>query len=180
MNALPSFASLRGLLAGAALAAACAGQALAQGLPPLPKAVGPATARGKPAMAPPAATSAPAPEPPLLPPAPRDLAKPDQPCAELDPKAQEWLLGAFAALQAQMLRPNGLPKAREAFAEVWLGFKTWRDRGFDADPYGARVEAVYKALYPAGPFAPETPFERFREPRYVCRKAKALAGQKAP
>jgi hypothetical protein len=154
-----------------------ASPAQSQGLPPLPKAVTPAQAGKTKPLAPSAisASPLPLPEPPLLPSAPKDIAKSDQPCSAMDPKAQEWLQNAFALLQAQMLRPNGAAKAKEAYADLWLNFKMWRDKGYDADPYGSRLEAIYKALYPAGAFAPDSPFERFKEPRLACKKKRAMA-----
>ena len=78
----------------------------------MPRAVAPAPAvsKGKPGVSPAAlAPAVPAPEPSLLAPAPKDMGKAERPCAELDARAQEWMLGSFAILQAQMLRPNGAP-----------------------------------------------------------------------
>ena len=164
----------------AARAAACSlvcvaisGLAPAQGLPPLPKAVSPA--KGKNAASLPLAEPAFAAEAPLLSPMPKDVAKSAAPCRELDEKAADWMRESMAVMQAQTLRPTGGSKAREAFADVWLAFKTWRDKGYDLDGYGMRVDTVYRALYPAGAFAPDSPFERFKEPRWVCRKAKQQA-----
>ena len=168
-------------LALSVLVSPAAAWAQASGLPAVPRAVAPAPAvsKGKPGVSPAAlAPAVPAPEPSLLAPAPKDMGKAERPCAELDARAQEWMLGSFAILQAQMLRPNGAPKAKEAFADVWLNFKLWRDKGYDTDPYGGRVEAIYKALYPASAFAPESPFERFKEPRWACRKARAPVADK--
>lgn len=166
------------VMAALALAGWAAGPAPAwgqgAGLPPLPRST--PAAKAKPAVAAPApapAPQVPAPEVALLAPAPKDIARAEAPCSELEARAQEWMKESLAVLQAQMLRPNGAAKARDGFAELWLNFKLWRDKGYDVDGHGARVEALYKALYPAGAFAPENPFERFKEPRWACRKAKA-------
>ena len=141
-----------------------------QGLPPLPKAVSPADVKGKNGKSPDAPMPAVIKEKPLLEAGPNDLPKSSKPCDVLPEKGDDWMMEAFGILEAQTLRPNGVPKARDAFAEVWFFFKSARAKGFNMDSYGNKIEAIYKALYPAGAFAPETPFERFKEPRRSCKK----------
>jgi hypothetical protein len=145
----------------------------AQSLPPLPKTAAAAMAKGAPPGRPPSVQEASAAAPqaaPLLKPGPTDLPKAKEACSALPEAGQEWMSGAFGALQAQTLRPGGLPRAKDAFAEVWLFFKAARSLGYDMDPHSGKIDAIYRALYPAGPFSPETPFERFKEPRRACPK----------
>lgn len=149
----------------------CACPSIAQqSLPPLPKAVSPADAKAKAGKLPEAPMAASIQDKPLFEAGPKDLPKAASPCEALPEKGAAWMMEAFGTLEAQTLRPNGSPKARDAFAEVWLFFKSSRAKGFDMDPYGNKIDAIYKALYPAGAFAPETPFERFKEPRRACKK----------
>lgn len=140
-----------------------------QGLPALPKAVTPAGPKNTAPAPMPMPT--PAVDPPLLPAAPKETPKSTGVCSALPEAAQKWMQDSLATLQGQTLRSGGLPKARDAFADVWINFKLWRDKGYDLDSFSPKVDAVYRALYPAGAFAPDTPFERFKEPRRGCKKS---------
>jgi hypothetical protein len=113
------------------------------------------------------------PEAPILAAAPKDLKKAGAACSALEQEGVDWMKDSFGAIEAQTLRPNGLPKAKEAFAEVWLFYKAGRAKDYDMDPFSGKIDALYKALYPAGAFSPETPFERFKEPRRSCPKKAA-------
>jgi hypothetical protein len=126
----------------------------------------PATAQAVDA-APAAASSA---EAPLLEPGPTDLPVAASACSALPAKGAQWMDAALAGLQGQSLRPGGSLKAKNAFAEVWIFFKASRAKGYDMDGSVGKIDAVYRALYPASPFTPETPFERFKEPRKSCKK----------
>ena len=138
-----------------------------QGLPPLPKAATPSKA-SKTEVPP---LPSPVVEPPLLSPGPKDLEKSKTPCDALPDKGAEWMSDAMSILQSQMLRPNGMPKARDAYAELWLFFKNARGKGYNMDSYSSKIDSIYKSLYPAGPFAPDSPFERFSEKRRLCPKS---------
>lgn len=113
---------------------------------------------------------------PLVAPWPKDYPAAPGPCAALDAPGREWVVGAISALQAQSLRPNGAPRAREAFAELWLGFKGLRAKGYDLDEHASKIDALERATRPGSSFAADGPFELFKEPWRLCKKTRgALA-----
>lgn len=113
-------------------------------------------------------------EEPLLPPSPKEMGKE----ARLGAKACEpvsdawsaWLREGVVLVEGQTLRPGPKDRAREGAAALWEGFRRAREAGFDVDAFGQKVEAAYLGAHWAGAFAPQTPFERFKEPRRPCAK----------
>lgn len=147
-------------LAGMMMATQC----FAQASIPLPK---PPVPKGSQA-------SEPEKEPPLLGPAPKEAAKEVKlgpaACEALSEAWTVWLRDSILAIEGQTLKPGPKDRAREGAASLWEGFRRAREVGFNVDALGAKVEAVYLGTYAPGPFAPLTPFERFKEPRRACVK----------
>lgn len=161
----------------AALGARCAwAQAPAPGIP-LPKL--PSAGAAQQAAAPSGKE-----EEPLLPAAPAEKAKEARlgikACEPVSDAWSAWLREGVVKVEGQTLRPGAKERAREGAAALWEGFRGAREAGYDVDAFGQKVEAAYLGAHLSGAFAPQTPFERFKEPRRPCAKRGAPAAAAKP
>lgn len=109
------------------------------------------------------------PPPPLVDPMPTVGLAP-KPCDPAPASLEAWMGESLARVESQALRPGGSPRAKEGFADAWSGFRMARVKGWSMDAWSGKLDALYQSLWPAGPFSPATPFERFKEPRRACPK----------